>query len=192
MSRFLLRYVLFVIICQPLTSYLRSYFLRLHAFINESGANRSTGPAIFQCLDERTYCCDKEICDCNNGTGTISLQDSASIFTVTGIFQTPNTSESKTLTDSFTPSSTKLGTTLIILESSFSSSSSALLIPPVVILSNSSNPIPVASGSQQPRSSSLPYHARHGDRRLNWQSSCRHVSFSHRPTRAMPRLSTDQ
>lgn len=132
--------------------YRQSYFLRLHAIINESEAGRSAGVGILQCPDKNTYCCDREACDCNNGTGTITLQGSTSAFTVIGIFQSSTTSESKTLSSSLTPSSTILSATSPRLRSSLSSSS-APLFPSTSTLPVSANP--AASDSQQPLLSPL-------------------------------------
>lgn len=96
--------------------YLGSYFLRLHASINESEGDRSSDVGMFQCPDKKTYCCDNEACACKNGTGTIAFQDSAYAFTVIDLFQSPTTSESQTSSSSIMPSSTNLLATSPILD----------------------------------------------------------------------------
>lgn len=126
---------------------LQSYFLRLHAFINQSEANRSMGMSMLSCHDKGTYCCGEEACDCNTGSGTITLKDSASAFTTIGLFQSPTTSESKASSTVPTPSSTNLSATSPNLGSSLSLFS----VPHLPSAS-----APVASDLQQPRPSSPP------------------------------------
>lgn len=98
--------------------YLQSYFLCLHAFISKSEANQSRVLPLpwSDVLTKRPAAATKR----SNETGTISFQNSASAFTVIGIFQNPNTFKSKTSSGSLTPSSTKLLKISTSLESSSS------------------------------------------------------------------------
>lgn len=134
---------------------LQSYFLRLHAFINQSEANRSMGMSMLSCHDKGTYCCGEEACDCNTGSGTITLKDSASAFTTIGLFQSPTTSESKASSTFLTPSSEKSSATSPNLGSSLSLFS-APHSPSASASSKTTNLTPVASDLQQPRPSSPP------------------------------------
>lgn len=78
--------------------YLQSYFLCLHAFISKSEGNHLE---YCHCLG-LMCCCDKEVSNWNNETGTIFF-----CFCI-HIFQNPNTFEPKTSSGSLTPSSAKL------------------------------------------------------------------------------------